>query len=122
VTVRIVSQRFGNLEESFVVEVLGIMDDCYNRTNAEAVKIVDLYLFDKSSAMNAFLVEEKRKLGIAMSAFEASFFAVHDAWRGTPRIMVAYDRMLTLPELVRVGSLQHEVAHTILHGKSKMKV
>jgi len=116
VTVRIVSQRFGNLEESFVVEVLGIMDDCYNRTNAEAVKIVDLYLFDKSSAMNAFLVEEKRKLGIAMSAFEASFFAVHDAWRGTPRIMVAYDRMLTLPELVRVGSLQHEVAHTILHG------
>ena len=115
-TVRIVSQRFGDLKESFVVEVLGIMDDCYNRINAEAVKIVDLYLFDKSSAMNAFLVEEKRKLGIATSAFEASFFAVHDAWRGTPRIMVAYDRMLTLPELVRVGSLQHEVAHTILHG------
>ena len=115
-TVRIVSQRFGDLKESFVVEVLGIMDDCYNRINADAVKIVDLYLFDKSSAMNAFLVEEKRKLGIATSAFEASFFAVHDAWRGTPRIMVAYDRMLTLPELVRVGSLQHEVAHTILHG------
>jgi len=92
------------------------MDECYNRTNADAVKIVDLYLFDKSSAMNALLADEKRKLGIATSAFEASFFAVHDAWRGTPRIMVAYDRMLTLPELVRVGSLHHEVAHTILHG------
>ena len=92
------------------------MDECYNRINADAVKIVDLYLFDKSSAMNAFLADEKRKLGIATSAFEASFFAVHDAWHGTPRIMVAYDRMLSLSELVRVGSLHHEIAHTILHG------
>ena len=92
------------------------MNDCYYRNNSSAVKIVDLYLFDRSSRMNAFLSEEKRKLGIKTSAFEATFFAVHDAWRGTPRIMVAYDRMLTLPELVRVGSLHHEVAHTILHG------
>jgi len=115
-TVRIALQRFGRVKQSFIDEVLGIMDDCYNRINADAVEIVDLYLFDKSSAMNAFLTEEKRKLGIATSAFEASFFAVHDAWHGTPRIMVAYDRMLTLSELVRVGSLHHEIAHTILHG------
>jgi len=92
------------------------MNDCYYRNNSSAVKIVDLYLFDRSSRMNAFLSEEKRKLGIKTSAFEASFFAVHDAWRGTPRIMVAYDRMLTLPDLVRLGSLHHEIAHTILHG------
>ncbi|MFB0504281.1 MAG: hypothetical protein ACETWE_10645, partial [Candidatus Bathyarchaeia archaeon] len=63
------------------------MNDCYYRNNSSAVKIVDLYLFDRSSRMNAFLSEEKRKLGIKTSAFEASFFAVHDAWRGTPRIM-----------------------------------
>jgi len=92
------------------------MNDCYYRNNSSAVKIVDLYLFDRSSRMNAFLSEEKRKLGIKTSAFEASFFAVHDAWRGTPRIMVAYDRMLTLPDMVRLGSLHHEIAHTILHG------
>ena len=92
------------------------MNDCYYRIDSSAVKIVDLYLFDRSSRMNAFLSEEKRKLGIKTSAFEASFFAVHDAWRGTPRIMLAYDRMLALPELVRVGSLRHEIAHTILHG------
>ena len=88
----------------------------HSKEECGTVKIVDLYLFDRSSRMNAFLSEEKRKLGIKTSAFEASFFAVHDAWRGTPRIMVAYDRMLTLLELVRVGSLHHEVAHTILHG------
>lgn len=66
--------------------------------------------------MNAFLTEEKRSLGIGTSAFESSFFAVHDAWRGTPRIMVAHDKILALPGLVSVGGLHHEVAHTVLHG------
>jgi len=66
--------------------------------------------------MNAFIGGEKRNLGISTSAFEASFFAVHDAWRGTPRIMVAYDRMSALPKLVGVGALRHEAAHTVLHG------
>jgi len=115
-TVRIAPQRFGDVKQRFTDEVLAVMDDCYSRINADALEIVDLYLFDKSSAMNAFLAEEKRKLGIATSAFGASFFAFHDAWRGTPRIMLAYDRMSILPELVRVGSLHHEVAHTVLHG------
>lgn len=114
--VRIVVHRLGGVEERFAEEVLGMISDCYNRIGADSVQIVDLYLSDRSSAMNAFLCEEKRKLGIKTSAFEASFFAVHDAWHGTPRIMVAYDRMSTLPELIRVGSLHHEVAHTILHG------
>jgi len=107
---------FGDVENRFAGKVLGIMGDCYNRINPNAVEIVDLYLFDKSSAMNAFLSEEKRSLRIQTSAFESSFFAVHDAWHGTPRIMVAYDKTLVLPELVSVGALHHEVAHTILHG------
>jgi hypothetical protein len=66
--------------------------------------------------MDAFINGEKRNLGIETSAFEDSFLAVHDAWHGTPRIMVAYDKMLRVPELVGVGGLRHEVAHTVLHG------
>ena len=92
------------------------MNDCYNRIDADAVEIVDVYLFDKSSSMNAFLSEEKRSLGVGTSPFEASFFAVHDAWRGTPRIMLAHDKMLSVPRLVSMGGLHHEVAHTVLHG------
>lgn len=92
------------------------MNDCYNNITSHTVKIVDLYLFDKSSKMYAFLSEEKKKLRIEISAFEVSFFAVHDAWQGTPRIMVAYDKSLILPKLVRIGSLHHEVAHSVLHG------
>jgi hypothetical protein len=80
------------------------------------VEIVDIYVFDKSSSMNAFMNEEKRKLGIETSAFEENFLAVHDAWHGTPRIMVAHDKLLEVPKLVGIGGLHHEVAHTVLHG------
>ena len=94
-------RKFGDVKKRFVGKVLKIMDDCYNRINAHSVEIVDLYLFDKSSTMNAFLSEEKRNIGIKTSTFEASFFLAHDAWHGTPRIMVAYDKTLVLPKLVR---------------------
>lgn len=113
---RIVIHRFGDVKEGFVEEVLEIVNDCYDRLGAHDVEIVDLCIFDRSSLMNAFVSEEKRRLGIGTSAFEGSFFALHDAWRGTPRIMVACDKMSTLPRLVGVGGLRHEVAHTVLHG------
>jgi len=113
---RIIVRRFGDVGESFVEKVLEILNDCYNRLGTYAVEIIEVYVFEKSSSLSAFMNEEKRKLGIETSAFEESFLAVHDAWLGTPRIMVAYDKMLRVPELVRIGVLRHEVAHTALHG------
>jgi hypothetical protein len=114
-TIKIVVRKFG-VDNKFAEKVLQLMNDCYNRIDDHAVEIVDLYLFDKSSSMIALLSEEKRRLGIGTSAFEASFFAVHDAWRGIPRIMVAYNLMSSIPKLVSIGGLRHEVAHTVLHG------
>ena len=115
-TVRIVVREFGDVEKTFVKEIIDIMSDCYNRIKSQSVKIVDLYLFEKSSIMNAFVNLEKRKFGIETSALEENFFAVHDAWHGTPRIMVAYDKAMELPNLVKIGGFHHEVAHTVLHG------
>jgi len=115
-TVKIVAHKSNIADEKFVASVLETIKDCYDRVGALNVEIVDICLFDKASAMDAFLSEEKRSLGIATSDCEASFFATHDAWRGTPRIMVSCDRMSALPEMVRLGSIHHEVAHTILHG------
>jgi hypothetical protein len=113
---RIVVRRFGDVEERFVEKVLEILNECYSRLSAHAVEIVEVCIFEKSSSMSAFMNDQKRKLGIETSAFEESFLAVHEAWLGTPRIMVAYDRMLHVPKLVRIGVLRHEVAHTALHG------
>jgi hypothetical protein len=113
---RIIVRRFGDVEERFVEKVLKILDECYSRLSARDVEVVEVYIFEKSSSMNAFMNDEKRKLGVETSAFEESFLAIHDAWHGTPRIMVAYDKMLHVPKLVRIGVLRHEAAHTALHG------
>ncbi|MGA2682822.1 MAG: hypothetical protein ABSF44_13600 [Candidatus Bathyarchaeia archaeon] len=114
--IRIVVRRFGDIKERFVEKVLEILNDCYNRLGTHPVDIVEVYIFEKSSSMNAFMNYEKRKLGIETSAFEESFLAVHDAWQGTPRIMVAHDKMIHVPKLVGIGALRHEAAHTALHG------
>jgi hypothetical protein len=111
-----VVHKFGDVEERSVKEVLEILNGCYDRLGTHAVEIVDVYFFEKSSSMNAFMNDEKRKLGIETSALEESFLALHDAWHGTPRIMVACDKITHVPELVWIGVLRHEVAHTVLHG------
>lgn len=120
--VKIVRYRCGNINEKFVEKVFAIITNCYECIRAHSVEIVDLFLFDTASLMNAFLMEEKKKLGVKTSTFESSFFAVHDAWHGIPRIMVASDKMLDVPKLVVKGCLEHEVAHTILHGSLKYYV
>jgi hypothetical protein len=114
--IRIVLHRFGDVEERFVDGVLDVLNECYDRLGAHDLEIVDIYIFDRSSSMSAFVNEEKRKLGVETSAFEENYLAVHDAWHGTPRIMVAYDKFSEVPELVGIGALHHEAAHTVLHG------
>jgi len=114
--VRIIVRRFGELKEEFVQRVFKIINDCYERAGDIDLKLVDLYLFENASLLGAFLDKEKRELGIKTSAFEHSFFSFHDAWRGIPRIMVAYDKLLSLPETVAESCLIHEAAHTLLHG------
>jgi len=114
--VKIVVHKFAVPDEKFCEKILDIINDCYDSLPARAVEIVDLYVFDKASTMNAFLNEEKRRFGIKTAPFDSSFFATHDAWLGTPRIMVSHDGMAVLPEMVRIGGLHHEVGHTVLHG------
>ena len=51
--IKIVVRRFGDIKERFVEKVLEILNDCYNRLGAQAVEIVDILIFEKSSSMNA---------------------------------------------------------------------
>lgn len=113
---KIVVHRFGDLEKGFAERIVEILKDCYNSLGVHTVEIVDVYIFESSSSMSAFINDEKAKLGIKTSAFEEDFLAVHDAWHGTPRIMIGRNKMSQVPELVGFGALHHEVAHTVLHG------
>lgn len=65
-----------------------------------------------------FFRMEKKELGI-LSEGEAEFIAMHEAWRGYPRIHICSERIKNLPEAVVLGAVQHELAHAILHGRSE---
>ena len=58
---------------------------------------------------------EHAELGIA-SPLGEEFLALHDAWRGVPRITVCRERLAEVPHLVSLGAIRQQVAHSILHG------
>ena len=114
--VRILVSKFGDIQSEAVDAILSIMEECYNRLESDGLSLVDLYLFERSSALEAFVSQEYAKMGVTSSRFDEDFYAMHDAWRGIPRISVSVERITSLTELIRTGILRHEVGHSILHG------
>jgi hypothetical protein len=114
---RIVVSRFGEVADDAVNEIVSTMKECYERLSLYGVELVDLYVFERSSAVDAFLRAESVRVGVASHpSFGERFFSLHDAWQGTPRIIVCLERMKRLPPLARKGGVRHEVGHSILHG------
>ena len=114
--VRILVSKFGYIQSETIDSIKSIMEECYNRLQPYGLSLVDLYLFERSSALEAFLSQEYAKIGVTSSRFDKDFYAVHDAWRGIPRISISVERIQSLTELTRAGVLRHEVGHSILHG------
>ena len=114
--VRIVVSKFGEISHGTIDSAMKTMKECYERLKPHNVELVDLYLFERSSAADAFLSKEASEAGVVSASFGELFFATHDAWRGTPRIILCLEKMHGLPELVQVGGIRHEVGHSVLHG------
>lgn len=113
---KIVVSRFGEVKAEEMNRVVGVMEECYGRLTPHEVALVDLYVFERSSPMDAFTAKEYEEVGVVSASFDELFFAMHDAWRGTSRIILCLERMKKLPELVQVGGIRHEVGHSVLHG------
>lgn len=114
--VRVVLRKFGSIEGGDIGYILKILEECYLRFEPHEVSYLDLYLFENAVSMKAFFNLERLKVGVTLGSFEDIFIAQHDAWRGVPRISICLDRLRSLPEEVRVGSIRHEVGHSVLHG------
>lgn len=114
---RIVVYRFGMVPDDVVKEIISVMDECFDRLMPHDVSIVDLYLFERTSSLEAYFEGERAELGVVSDLFSGSFFAMHDAWRGLPRITVCLEKLKELDDLVSVGSIRHEVGHSVLHGE-----
>jgi hypothetical protein len=117
--VKIVISQFGDVDAEEASSIIQIIEECYDRLEPHDVLLLDLYLFERSSSLDAFMLEEYSKMGRSSSYMGQSFFAMHDAWHGTSRIFICLERMRNLPKLVREGGIQHEVGHSVLHGSLK---
>ena len=113
---KIVVSKFGEVKASEIDHIVGVMEECYGRLAPHEVALVDLYVFERSSSVNAFTAKEYEEVGVVSASFDELFFAMHDAWRGTSRIILCLERMKKLPKLVQVGGIRHEVGHSVLHG------
>lgn len=113
---KIILSKFGNVGNQEINYILGIMRECYDRLKPHEVALVDLYVFEQSTSMDAFMAKESKEVGVVSTSLDESFFALHDAYRGTSRIILCIEKMKKLPRLVQVGAIRHEVGHSILHG------
>lgn len=77
-----------------------------------------IFVYHGLYELQNFFRKEKEALGI-VSEGEAEFIAIHEAWRGYPRIHICSERIKNLPETVVLGAVQHELAHAILHDRSE---
>ena len=114
--VKVVLSKFGDVSDERVWRVVRILEECYKHLEPQDLPLVDLYMFATSRSLKSFLFRERSMAGVVSTPIDESFYAMHDAWRGTPRIIVCFGRMNELPELVQVGVLKHEAGHSILHG------
>lgn len=111
---RIFLSKFGFVDDSIAEWILGVLEDCYRRIGQP--ELLELWIFERASRMDAVLAEEAASVGVRGPVSGLGFFATHDAWRGTPRIMVCLKGMRGLPRLLQLGGLRHEAGHSVLHG------
>jgi len=114
--VHITISKYGRIGDKETKRITETMRECYSRLAPHEVSLVDLYLFERSSSVEAFFAKECREVGVASAPFDELFFAMHDAWRGIPRITLCLEKMKELLRLVKMGGIHHEVGHSVLHG------
>lgn len=113
---KIVVSKYGEVIAEEIDSIIKVMRECYDRLAPHQVSLLDLYVFERFSTIDAFTAKEREEVGVLSDRFDDLFFAMHDAWRGTPRITVCLERMKKLPKLVLLGGIRHEVGHSVLHG------
>ena len=62
-----------------------------------------------------FYQREKNELGV-VTGEERDFLAMHDAWRGYPRIHICQERLIGIDGTIVQGVIHHETGHALHHG------
>jgi len=113
--VKIEVKEYGNIPRELKELTLNIVNETISATNRQ-LNILDIYFFEDRSSMAAYLNKEKMELGFPPTWEAEDFYATHDAWLGTPRIMISAEAWNSMDRRAFIGCIRHEIAHAILHG------
>ena len=112
---RIVVSKYGQIRNEQIGSILELMNESYERLQPHEAELVDVQFFENQSLLRDFFCREKRRYGIT-DDLDSEFPAIHEAWRGLPRISLSIDRLDQMNDLAAKGTVRHEVGHSILHG------
>lgn len=101
----------GNVPKQFIDKVLDIIKSFVGVANN--VSYIEVYFYSSTREKIMFLEAEASELGVMVVG---DFVAMHDAWRGWPRIHIDYERCSILSEEQLEAVIIHEVSHAVLHG------
>mgnify|MGYP000075142721 CR=1 FL=1 len=102
----------GPVDELLLDEVRSTAVDFYSKAGGEP-PLLEIYVYSSQERMRAELLKEAEGLGVAVVG---DFIALHEAWRGWPRIHVSYEAYRSVGSRVFRALLLHELAHSKLHG------
>ncbi|MEM1526482.1 MAG: hypothetical protein QW775_04390 [Ignisphaera sp.] len=101
----------GEVPKVFVDKVLQIVSDFLEIANS--IDYLEVYFYSSTEDKILFLEEEALELGVIAVG---DFVAMHEAWRGWPRIHIDFSRCLSLSDKHLRAVVIHEVSHAVLHG------
>lgn len=111
---KIITRSFG-VDSSEEAKLKRIVEDFLSGIQHKP-PLIYFYIFNSLSSMRGFAVNEEFKYGVSTWSLSEDFYALHDAWTGTPRILYATETLRVLGEEAGLGCLRHEIGHAVLHG------
>ncbi len=114
---KIIIHRVSGVDPKFEAQVSNILTRIYEKVRPPTAGIVDVYLFSSSHEMKIFLEREAQSAGVERGFADVEFSSYHWAWGGWPCIAVCADVRNHKDTTVWQGEIEHESAHSILHGE-----
>lgn len=102
---------FGEVPRGFVNKVLSIIEGFTSITGG--VDYLEVYFYRSTEEKLMFLESEALELGVIAIG---DFIAMHEAWRGWPRVHIDYEKSSSLCDRYLEAVVVHEASHAVLHG------
>jgi len=102
----------GKIDPQFKNQISDVINNVLDSIENNVI-FLEVHLFSTLAELTAYYTKEVSEIGVQTSDI---FFAMHDAWRGYPRISICLELLKDLPKSVWIGGIIHELGHAILHG------